>query len=59
MTNYYELDESVCEAVTLLWHLYIPFHNALSPAATPDALLVLLAHGGSSWVVGKWASCEG
>ena len=57
--GYGEHDEPVCEAVLLLWHLHFHIYEAFSGAATAEAFLVLLAHGGSGWRLGEWASCEG
>ena len=51
-------DKPVCEAVLLLWDLHLLVDNAFSRAATPEAVLVLLAPGGNGWRVGKWDHCE-
>ena len=51
-------DESVCEAVLVLWDLYFSVYNALSGAATTKAILVLLVPGGNGWRFGKWDHCK-
>lgn len=59
VARYGEPDEPVWQTVLLLWHLHLPIYDAFSGAATPEAVLVLLAYRGNGWRLGKWGHCEG
>ena len=56
--NYGEPKEPVYEIVLLLWYLHLPIYDAFSGAATPEPVLVLLAHGGNGWRLGRWNYSE-
>lgn len=57
--GYGKPDEPICEVVHLLRDIHFPIIDAFSGAATPEAVLVLLAYGVSGWRVWKWDHCEG
>ena len=58
-TSYGEPNEPVYETFLLLWYLHLPIYDAFSGAAAPEPVLVLLAHGGNRWRLGRWDHCEG